>query len=58
MCKDFHKILNNIIITLVKSYYIENKEHNLYKIKFNIIFLDPPYADNHFVNDLIFEVSL
>ena len=21
--------------------------------KFNIIFLDPPYADNHFVNDLI-----
>jgi hypothetical protein len=39
VCKDFHKILNNIIITLVKSYYIENKEHNLYKIKFNIIFL-------------------
>ena len=27
---------------------------NLSKIdKFNIIFLDPPYADNHFVNDLI-----
>lgn len=39
VCKKYHNILNSIIINLVKSYYIENREHNLYKIKFNVIFL-------------------
>jgi len=39
VCKKYHNILNSIIINLVKSYYIENNEHNLHKIKFNVIFL-------------------
>ena len=39
VCKKYHIILNSAIINLVKSYYIENKEHNLHKIKFNVIFL-------------------
>ena len=39
VCKKYHNILNSAIINLVKSYYIENKEHNLHKIKFNVNFL-------------------
>lgn len=39
VCKNYHNILNNIVINLVKSYYIENVEHNLHKIKFNMLFL-------------------
>lgn len=36
--KEFHNILNNIAINIVKSYYNENIQYKLDKIQFNLLF--------------------